>query len=73
MILEERYIRLLFSIGIQSYMSTAEIENYEQINNRLDTFDSPPPPPPEPIYDLTTSDKTEVVKAAGPIERGEYP
>ncbi len=56
-------------------MSTREIEDYEQqIYNRLDTFDSPPPPPPpEPIYDLTTSDKTELVKAAGPIERGENP
>jgi hypothetical protein len=56
-------------------MSTREIEDYEQqIYNRLDTFDSPPPPPPpEPIYDLTTSDKTELVKAAGPIERGETP
>jgi hypothetical protein len=53
-------------------MSTTEIENYEQLNNRLDIFDLPPPPP-EPIYDLTTSDKTELVKAAGPIERGEIP
>lgn len=51
-------------------MSATEIENYEQFNNRLDIFD---PPPPEPIYDLTTSDKTELVKAAGPIERGENP
>jgi hypothetical protein len=54
-------------------MSTREIENYEQIYNRLEIFDSSPPPPPEPIYDLTTSDKTELVKAAGPIERGENP
>jgi hypothetical protein len=50
-------------------MSTREIENYEQLNNRFDISDQPPPP--EPIYDLTTSDKTELVKAAGPIERGE--
>jgi hypothetical protein len=55
-------------------MSTREIEDYEQIyNNRLDIFDSPPPPPPEPIYDLTSLDKSELVKAAGPIERGETP
>ncbi|MDQ4014001.1 MAG: hypothetical protein M3146_09810 [Thermoproteota archaeon] len=57
-------------------MSTREIEDYEQqIYNRLDTFDSPspPPPPPEPIYDLTSLDKTELVKAAGPVERGETP
>ena len=54
-------------------MSTTEIENYEQISSRLDIFDSPPPPPPIAIYDLTTSDKTELVKAAGPFERGETP
>jgi hypothetical protein len=28
-------------------------------------------PPPEPIYDLTTSDKTELLKAAGQREREE--
>ena len=47
-------------------MSKKEIENYEQ---NIDII----PPPPEPIYDLTTSDKTGLVKAAGPIERGEPP
>jgi hypothetical protein len=53
-------------------MSITESENYEeQLNNRLDISDSPSPP--EPIYDLTTTDKTELVKAAGPIERGENP
>jgi hypothetical protein len=51
-------------------MSEKEIGNYEQ-REFLDTFD--PPPLPEPIYDLTTSDKTNLVKAAGPIERGESP
>lgn len=60
----------IFCRHIQYHMSATEIENYEQFNNRLDIFD---PPPPEPIYDLTTSDKTELVKAAGPIERGENP
>ena len=56
-------------------MSTKVVENYEQIYNRLDTFDQPPASPsPEPIfYDLTSSDKTDLVKAAGPIERGEIP
>jgi hypothetical protein len=54
-------------------MSATEIENYEQLSNRLDSFDPTPPPPPEPIYDLTTCDNTELVKAAGPIERGENP
>ena len=47
-------------------MSTREFENYEQ---EIDFT----PPPPEAIYDLTTSDKTGLVKAAGPIERGENP
>ncbi len=52
-------------------MSATEIENYERFNNnRLDIID---PPAPVAIYDLTTSDKTELVKAAGPIERGENP
>jgi hypothetical protein len=37
-----------------------------------DSDEGPPGQPlPEPIYDLTTSDKTEVVKAAGSRERGE--
>ena len=56
-------------------MSTEENEKVEQkLNNQLDNFNlTPPPPPPEPIYDLTTSDKTELLKAAGPIERGENP
>lgn len=73
LLLEGRSIRLLFSIGVRHHMSTTEIENYEQLNNdRLDVFDQPPPPP-EPIYDLTASDTTELVKAAGPIERGENP
>jgi hypothetical protein len=45
-------------------MSKKEIENYEQETESI-------PPPPEPIYDLTTSDKTRLVKAAGPTERGE--
>jgi hypothetical protein len=54
-------------------MIRREIENHEQTYSRLDIFDSPPPPPPEPIYALTTSDKTELVKAAGPFESGENP
>ena len=28
-------------------------------------------PLPKPIYDLTTTDETELVKAAGPRERGD--
>jgi hypothetical protein len=47
-------------------MSNKEVENHEQ---KIDFI----PPPPEPIYDLTTSDKTRLVKAAGPIERRENP
>ena len=53
-------------------MNAREIDNYEQLENELDIFNLPPPPA-EPIYDLTTSDKTQLVKAAGPIERGEKP
>jgi hypothetical protein len=53
-------------------MNTREIDNYEQVENELDIL-SIPPPPAEPIYDLTTSDKTQLVKAAGPFERGENP
>jgi hypothetical protein len=51
-------------------MRATEIENYEQLNNSLGSFDPTRPPPPETIYDLTTSDNTELVKAAGPMERG---
>ncbi len=60
---------------MRRYMSTKENEKLEQkFNNHLDKFNlTPTVPPPEPIYDLTTSDKTELVKAAGPIERGENP
>ena len=53
-------------------MNIREIENNEQLQNEDGTFNLPPPPA-EPIYDLTTPDKTLLVKAAGPIERGENP
>ena len=60
-------IRLLL-VGQQiKYMKEKEIENYKQ----RDVIDIFHPPPPEPIYDLTSSDKTKLVKAAGPVERGE--
>ncbi len=60
---------------MKRYMSTKENEKVGQkLNNQLDNFNlTPTPPPPEPIYDLTTSDKTELVKAAGPFESGENP
>ncbi len=53
-------------------MSIREIENYEQLEKNANIADSSPPPA-EPIYDLTTSNRTELVKAAGPFERGENP
>ena len=53
-------------------MNIREIEDNEQLQNEDGTFNLPPPPA-EPIYDLTTPDKTLLVKAAGPIERGENP
>ncbi|MDQ4101141.1 MAG: hypothetical protein M3115_03015 [Thermoproteota archaeon] len=53
-------------------MNIKQIEDNQQLQNEFGTFDLPPPPA-EPIYDLTTPDKTQLVKAAGPIERGENP
>lgn len=53
-------------------MNIREIEDNEQLQKELGSFNLPPPPA-EPIYDLTTADKTQLVKAAGPIERGENP
>jgi hypothetical protein len=52
-------------------MKIMQTEDDAQLQNELGTHDLPPPA--EPIYDLTTSDKTQLVKAAGPIERGENP
>lgn len=54
------------------HMKTTEVEDSERSQNEFGIFDLPPPPA-EPIVDLTTSDKTQLVKAAGPIERGENP
>lgn len=54
-------------------MNTRETHNYGEFKNGLDSSTPLPPPPAEPIYDLTTSDQTDLVKAAGPIERGENP
>ena len=54
-------------------MNIREIEDDEQLQKELGSFNLPSPPPAEPIYDLTTADKTQLVKAAGPIERGETP
>ncbi len=54
-------------------MKTKEIDIYEKFETELDNFNLLHPPPAEPIYDLTTSDQTDLVKAAGPIERGENP
>jgi len=50
-------------------MSKKSAERYEETKNRGEGATGRPPP--EPIYDLTTSDKTALVKAAGPRERGE--
>ena len=54
-------------------MSEDATERYEGAKNKGDIgIDQQPPPPPEPIYDRTESaDETELVKAAGPRERGE--
>jgi hypothetical protein len=50
-------------------MSEKSAERYEETKNKGEGTMGQPPP--EPIYDLTSSDKTELVKAAGPRERGE--
>ncbi|MEM3094824.1 MAG: hypothetical protein QXX64_04215 [Nitrososphaera sp.] len=50
-------------------MSEKSSERHEERKNKDEGVMGRPPP--EPIYDLTTSDKTELVKAAGPRERGE--
>lgn len=50
-------------------MSEKSSERHEERKNKGEGVMGRPPP--EPIYDLTTSDKTELVKAAGPRERGE--
>ena len=63
------YCLFIFCWQTDYHMSEKETWNFEQ-RESLGTID---PPPAEPIYDLTTSDKTNLVKAAGPIERGENP
>lgn len=54
-------------------MSEKSAREYEEALNKGDTDIDQLPPPPEPIYDLTTSDKSDLVKAATPIERNEEP
>ena len=53
-------------------MSEDATERYKGAKNKGDIGIDQQPPPPEPIYDRTESaDETEMVKAAGPRERGE--
>lgn len=54
-------------------MSEKSTRRYEETRNKGDADLSQAPPPPEPIYDLTTDDKTELVKGATPRERNEEP
>ncbi|MEP0826521.1 MAG: hypothetical protein HRF40_13645 [Nitrososphaera sp.] len=55
-------------------MDEKSARRYEVVRESGDTDASPvSAPPPEPIYDLTTSDKTDLVKGATPRERNEEP
>ena len=54
-------------------MSERSARRYEETLNKEDADINQPPSPPEPIYDLTTNDKNDLVKAATPIERNEEP
>jgi hypothetical protein len=54
-------------------MSEGSARRYEETLNKGDADINEPPPPPEPIYDLTTNDKSDLVKAATPTERNEEP
>ena len=54
-------------------MSEKAARRYEETRNKGDADINQPPPPPEPIYDLTTDDKTDLVKAATARERNEKP
>lgn len=55
-------------------MSERSARRYEETRNKGDAdISQTPPPPPEPIYDLTTDDKTNLVKGATPRERNEEP
>lgn len=54
-------------------MSKRSARRYEETLNKGDADINQLPPPPEPIYDLTTNDKRDLVKAATPRERNEEP
>lgn len=54
-------------------MSEKSTIRRKETRNKGDTDISQAPPPPEPIYDLTTDDKTNLVKGATPRERNEEP
>ena len=54
-------------------MSEKAARRYEETRNKGDGRDKEPQPPAEPIYDLTTGDKNELVKAGTPRERGDKP
>jgi hypothetical protein len=54
-------------------MSEKAARRFEETRNKGDADISEPPAPPEPIYDLTTGNDKDTVKAATARERGEKP
>ncbi|HKU50324.1 MAG TPA: hypothetical protein VJP79_10260 [Nitrososphaera sp.] len=52
-------------------MSEKAARRYEETLNKGEAKIDDSQPPPEPIYDLTSEDKTEMVKAGTPKERGD--
>ena len=62
---------LLFVVHVFSTMSEKAARRYEETLNKGEAKIDDSQPPPEPIYDLTSEDKTEMVKAGTPKERGD--
>lgn len=54
-------------------MSEKAARRFEETRNKGDADMSEPPAPPEPIYDMTTGNDKDTVKAATARERGEKP
>ena len=54
-------------------MSEKATRRFEETHNKGDAGISEPPAPPEPIYDMTTGNDKDTVKAATARERGEKP
>jgi hypothetical protein len=60
-------------LSIPMGMSEKAAKRYEEARNKGDARIDESQPPAEPIYDLTTGDENELVKAGTPRERGDKP